>query len=344
MSSKPASAQDRGWESPVQPPEVILKPPMRAGREHPSGYIPDDGLKAAINVAKVLRKPLIVTGEPGTGKTQLAGYLSWSLGHRDRNGEPRSPLIFEAKSSSTAKDLFYIYNTLGRFHAAQTNEGSQNSVDYITYSALGVAILNANEREVYQKWHPPDFEHIGPCQSVVLIDEVDKAPRDFPNDILNEVETMYFKVPEFGNVKFSAPLEMHPVLVITSNSEKNLPGPFLRRCIYYNIPFPHPGRLRQIASSRIRELADAEGPFVGDAIEFLLTLRDTSAAMQKKPATAELLDWLLYLVALGGRTDTSLRNQPDLFLDSLSALTKGAADQESAAATAKEWLAGGTPK
>src|SRR5208337_3471068 len=111
-----------------------------------------------------------------------------------------------------------------------TNEGSQNSVDYITYNALGVAILDANDRKALETWLPADFEHTGPCQSVVLIDEVDKAPRDFPNDILNEVESMYFKVPEFGNVKFSAPAAMHPILVITSNSEKNLPGPFLRRC------------------------------------------------------------------------------------------------------------------
>ena len=146
-----------------------------------------------------MRRPLLLTGEPGTGKTQCANYLNWKLGYGPE------ALHFQAKSTSTARDLFYTYNTIGRFHAAQTKEGSQDSVDYIKYNALGEAILRANPVDAVKKWLPKDFIHAGtPMQSVVLIDEVDKAPRDFPNDVLSEIETMRFRIPEFDNVQLAA--------------------------------------------------------------------------------------------------------------------------------------------
>src|SRR6202007_1022493 len=116
----------------------------------------------------------------------------------------KTPLLFAAKSTSTAGDLFYAYDTIGRFYAAQTKEGSQNSVDYIRYNSLGEAILRANEWNKIQRWVPAGFPYSGcPSQSVVLIDEIDKAPRDFPNDVLNEIEHMRFRVPELGNVEFA---------------------------------------------------------------------------------------------------------------------------------------------
>src|SRR5205085_1382510 len=147
---------------------------------------------------------------------------------------------FETKSTSLARELFYAYDTLGRFHAAQTGEGSQKNLDYVTYNALGVAILRANEEAAVAKWIPQGkgFVHGGRRRSVVLIDEIDKAPRDFPNDILNEVEGMYFRIPELGDALIKADETMRPVLILTSNSEKNLPDAFLRRCIYYYLPFP----------------------------------------------------------------------------------------------------------
>lgn len=332
------TAARRSAQFSVQPPETLLPPPPRIGRDHPSRYLPDPGLSKAIDISLLLRKPLLVTGEPGTGKTHLGTYISWKLGHRTRNGDPRTPLIYEASSTSTARDLFYTYNTLGRFHAAQTHEGSQNSIDYITYNALGRAILNANPREAVETWLPPDFDYDGPRQSLVLIDEVDKAPRDFPNDILNEVENMYFKVPEFGNVKLSAPAEMHPVLVVTSNSEKNLPGPFLRRCVYYNIPFPGPTQLEQIVLARVPELAVESSLLVNDSIELILKLRESNSALSKKPATAELLDWLIYLASMGADPHKSLRQQQELTLSSLSILIKSASDQDNAMIVAQEWL------
>ena len=148
------------------------------------------------------------------------------------------PLKFETKSNSSSRDLFYYYDTVGRFHAAQTREDTASPLDYITYNALGAAILRANEIDHVKDWLPPDFFHPGKSRSVVLIDEVDKAPRDFPNDILNEIEHLYFRVPELGNIQIRAPKDMQPLVVITSNSEKHLPDAFLRRCIFYHIAFP----------------------------------------------------------------------------------------------------------
>ena len=169
----------------------------RARQTDPAGYLPDKGLVDAVNVALLLGQPLLLTGEPGTGKTQLAYSLAWELGFD-------VPLIFETKSSSTARDLFYGYDTLSRFHAAQTGEGSNASLDYLTWHALGIAILQSRPLTDVEQWLTKDFLYNGPRRSVVLIDEIDKAPRDFPNDLLNEVENLYFRVPELGNARIAA--------------------------------------------------------------------------------------------------------------------------------------------
>ncbi|MBM3241021.1 AAA family ATPase [Candidatus Poribacteria bacterium] len=131
-----------------------LPPSLRADLDQPSKYLPGPGLIDAMNVALLLGQPLLLTGEPGTGKTLFAYSVAWELGF-----DP--PLKFEAKSTSVARDLFYTYDTVGRFHAAQTKQGSQNPLDYITYQALGKAILLANEKQRVAKWLPEGFEHIG---------------------------------------------------------------------------------------------------------------------------------------------------------------------------------------
>src|SRR4051812_14381634 len=171
--------------------------PRRADQTRPESYRADQGLVDAANVAILLGQPLLLTGEPGTGKTQFAHSLAWELGL----GEP---LVFETKSTSAAADLFYHYDALGRFHAAQVGEVGRRTLDYIHYRAMGVAILRANAEAEVAAFLPEGFRHGGPRRSVVLIDEVDKAPRDFPNDLLNEVEGMFFRVPELGNVTISA--------------------------------------------------------------------------------------------------------------------------------------------
>jgi MoxR-like ATPase len=273
--------------SPVELPETRL-----AGKDSPADYLPDAGLADAFRAAILLRRPLLITGEPGTGKTQAAHYLNWKLGYGEK------ALRFDAKSTSTARDLFYSYNTIARFHAAQTREGSQNSVDYIQYNALGTAILRATSAFSLLGCLPPDFHHPGePTQSVVLIDEVDKAPRDFPNDLLNELENMVFRVPELANREFHADMKYLPLVVITSNSEKNLPAAFLRRCIYYHIQKPTRDQFALILKSRLQVGSDS--PLIQDALDFLMYARSGEAELTKKPATAELLDFVLVLQANG---------------------------------------------
>ncbi len=235
----------------------------------PERYLADQGLVDAVNVALVLGQPLLLTGEPGTGKTQLGYHLAWELGLGD-------PLKFETKSNSVSRDLFYSYNTLGRFHAAQTNEGSQNPIDYITYNALGRAILLTKSSLEVLSLLPPQFMHNGATRSVVLIDEVDKAPRDFPNDILNEIEGMYFRIPEFKNTLVEADPVLRPIVVITSNSEKHLPDAFLRRCIFYHIDFPDRDRLEAIVSAHFEASPLSDDP-LKDYLDLFQRLRARKA-------------------------------------------------------------------
>ncbi|HJQ68951.1 MAG TPA: MoxR family ATPase [Blastocatellia bacterium] len=313
-----------------------LPEPLRAGQNDPRGYRPDPGLIDAVNVALMLGQPLLLTGEPGTGKTQLAFSIAWELG--DERVGNHVPLMFETKSTSAARDLFYTYDTLGRFHAAQTQEGSQSSVDYISYNALGAAILRANEREAVERWLPGEFKHNGRQRSVVLIDEIDKAPRDFPNDILNEVENMYFKVPELGNQVFAAPEDLRPVLIMTSNSEKQLPDAFLRRSIFYNIPFPDEKRLIEIVYSRIPQLKAEPARMLNEALELFSLLREPSAGLAKRPATAELLGWLLVVNKKGVGPADSLRRNRAAVTSTISTLIKSAEDQKRAEQVVVDWL------
>jgi len=297
----------------------------------PSGYWQDFGLRDAVNGALLPGQPLLVTGEPGTGKTQLAYSVAWELGF-----DP--PLKFETKSTSTAHDLFYTYDTLTRFHAAQTGEGSQSGLDYITYNALGLAIIRANEKARVKPWLPEGFDHGGCRQSVVLIDEIDKAPRDFPNDMLNELEEMYFKILELGNVKIAADESMRPIVIITSNSEKHLPDAFLRRCIYYDIPFPNEENTRRIVETRIGQFVGNSSPLLSDALDFYYQLRTPGSGLRKKPATAELLGWLTALQGMGVEVENRLRQNPEGMKRSLNTLIKTAEDQKQAVAILDSWL------
>lgn len=312
-------------------PDVPAPPPAtsRERRAHPAGYRPDPGLIDAVNVALLLGQPLLLTGEPGTGKTQLAYSVAWEFGYGCE--------VFETKSTSAARDLFYYYDTVGRFYAAQTGEGSRHALDYVTYNALGLAIMRSNPEERVRHLLPPGFEHGGARRSVVLIDEVDKAPRDFPNDLLNEVESLFFKIPELGNERVSCSQEMEPILVVTSNSEKHLPDAFLRRCVFYNIPFPDEQRLREIVLSRIGDYFAGESPLLSDALSLFNALRDSNS-LRKRPATAELIGWLIALREKGAEPDRPLREYQAPARACMSALVKSAEDQPVARAILDDWM------
>jgi MoxR-like ATPase len=299
--------------------------------DHPAGYQPDAGLVDAVNVALVLNRPLLVTGEPGTGKTQLASSVAWQLAHRKLLNVPSERVEkFETKSTTVARDLFYSFDTLRRFQAAHTG-GSDNNVDYITYNALGRSLLNALPKDKVAPFLPPDFAHWGPIRSVVLIDEIDKAPRDFPNDLLNEIDQMYFRIPELKNAQVGGPgtlaEDFRPLVFITSNSEKNLPDPFLRRCIYYNIPFPDPDRLQKILLARLTRFDAVNGPLIDDALRFFLELRENSVT-KRKISPAELIQWLTFMLSRKANPAKPMKTSADIARAGISALAKDPDDQE----------------
>lgn len=328
-------------EEPPQIP-VELPPSFYTIQTNPKNYLPDEGLVDAVNVALLLNQPLLLTGEPGTGKTQLAYHLAYQLGL----GEP---LKFDTKSTSTARDLFYGYDALGRFHAAQSVQlgeklgekiSNNRSVDYLIYNALGLAIVLTNPPNEIKAFLPSDMiPHSKPQRSVVLIDELDKAPRDFPNDILSEIEQMYFRIPEIGNVKIEANMKMRPIVVMNSNSEKPLPDAFLRRCVYYNIPFPNKKRLTEIVEARLGEEVKHTSDFLSDALDLFLVLR-SKGGLRKKPATAELLNWLFVLRGMfeEEKVKNPLATHPEEVLRTLSSLVKTLEDQTAAQRIVQAWL------
>lgn len=265
-------------------------------RERAEGYRAPDALADAVNVALALGQPLLVTGDPGTGKTQLAH----SIAHELRLGVP---LVFNTKTTSTARDLFYRYDALRHFHDAQFRrmEGggaSQISArDYIEFTALGLAILRVADPERARPFLPRELLEVESDRTVVLIDEIDKAPRDLPNDVLNEIEGMTFEVKETGE-RFAAPAERRPIVVFTSNSEKNLPEAFLRRCVFFHLEFPKGRRLEDIVVSRLGPEVRPNGEMVAwvrSALSHFETIR--GLGLTRKPATAELLAWLEVLRA-----------------------------------------------
>ena len=261
---------------PFQQPETL---------DDPRFYLAAKPLRDAVNVALALGQPLLLTGEPGTGKTQLAGSLAFELGLP-------APLVFNTKTTSTARDIFYRYDALRHFHDAQFRRDDTNPAQYVTYEAFGLAVLLSMKPEDGDSHLPAELKGRGPTRSVVLIDEIDKAPRDLPNDVLNEIESMSFSVQE-TNQSFRARKEFRPIVILTSNSEKNLPDAFLRRCVFYHIAFPGRDRLREIVFRRTPPATLTTQVRVENALAHFERLREL--ALKKKPATAECLQWIQVL-------------------------------------------------
>ena len=267
----------------------------------PALYKPSKALQDAVNVAIALGQPLLVTGEPGTGKTELAFHIAWYF----NMGEP---LIFNAQTTSSATDLFYKYDALGHFQYAQTQqrELTDNEVEerYIRYQALGAAIKSSQRR-------------------VVLIDEIDKAPRDLPNDVLAAIDKLRFDVSEVKK-EYTASPENRPLVIITSNSEKNLPDAFLRRVSYYHIPFPSPEVLVEILTTKIDQLKTID---LQRIVGHFNKIREEKQ-LRKNPATAELIYWATLLQRIGfdtsklDKTTSMAAAEKDQLLMSYSALAK----------------------
>jgi MoxR-like ATPase len=272
---------------------------------NPPDYIIESGLDKAVRAAILLKLPLLLTGEPGTGKTQLAYKLADDLAKQTNGDFLAKPLQFSTKTTSSASDLFYTYDALGHFHAAHLSGQvtPPQAADFIQLQAMGQAILLSHE-VVANQYRPISGVDVSrPRGSVVLIDEVDKAPRDFTNDLLNELDRYEFTVREDESRTYRKG-PTHPIVVVlTSNSEKNLPDAFLRRCVFYHIEFPGAEQLKQIVTRQIfsrevryrddaalRQRVDAG---LDEYITKFMALRGIN--LKKKPATAELISWLFLL-------------------------------------------------
>ncbi len=231
-----------------------------------SDYIASPELRQTVNVAVVLQRPLLIKGEPGTGKTMLAQSIAQGLG---------MPLIsWNVKSTSKAQDGLYVYDTVQRLYDSQFGDGDVADISrYIRLGQLGSA-LAAEERVV------------------LLIDEIDKADLEFPNDLLWELDQMDFTIAE---TKETVKAKQRPVVVITSNAEKELPDAFLRRCVFHYIEFPSEEHMRSIV---LVHHPDLEERLLDLAMETFYWLREIPG-IQKKPSTSELIDWLQAL-AIGG--------------------------------------------
>lgn len=294
----------------VEPAWKALPLPPVETWSRPAEYIVDRPLELAVDTALKLGLPLLVTGEPGCGKTELANYLAWKLGTAiprgtDGSGDPvhEYALRFDIKSDTRARDLFYGIDLVERFHAGGRGGGPEalDPLNFIRFNALGRALIYARPPDEFASRLLPWQAHPGaPQRSVVLIDEIDKAPSDVPNDLLMEVEKMRFVISEMNRV-VEAPPELRPILIVTSNTERPLPDAFLRRCAYYHIPFPEPARLIEIVATKLRKpgqhAAAAPATLLEDATAAFLAVR--KLPLRKKPATAELLGFVHALLNAG---------------------------------------------
>lgn len=229
-------------------------------------YVVTKELMNAVNVSMALEKPLLIKGEPGTGKTMLAESISKALGMK--------LVIWSIKSTTKAQEGLYVYDTVQRLYDSQFGEGDVSDIkQYIKLGKLGEAFTAED-------------------QVVLLIDEIDKADLEFPNDLLWELDKMEFYINE---TKETIKTKTRPIVIITSNAEKELPDAFLRRCIFHYIEFPDEEKMREIISVHY---GDIEKKLLDNAIQTFYGIRQMND-LQKKPSTSELLDWLQALMISG---------------------------------------------
>lgn len=243
-------------------------------------YWPDDALVEAVNLAIALGRPLLTQGDPGCGKTRLAYAISYALSLPLEEGY--------IKSSSRAQEMLYTYDAVTRLYDAQMGENGarkgneflcRDARNYIKFGPLGRAIVRAQHGR----------------RSVVLIDEIDKADLDFPNDLLWELDRLEFMVAEAPDMRYAVGdhPDLRPIVIVTHNEEKALPTAFLRRCIFHYMEFP---KKREQIKQILQQHPGMESELSVKAINVILRLRELD--LNKKPGLSELLDWVGYLTAV----------------------------------------------
>ena len=250
---------------------------MRNDFTSTNDYVASEELMASVNVAIALQKPLLIKGEPGTGKTMLAKAVANSLG--------KELIIWNIKSTTKAQDGLYMYDTIQRLYDGQFGEeGVDDIAHYIKLGKLGEAFKSEE-------------------QVVLLIDEIDKADLEFPNDLLWELDQMEFYIHE---TKETVKAKHRPIVIITSNAEKELPDAFLRRCIFHFIEFPNKELMEEIVKTHY---PNVEQNLLNAAMDVFYEIRGMRE-VRKKPSTSELIDWINALQLGGIPFDTIKKNLP----------------------------------
>ena len=262
--------------------------------EGTSSYVATDDLRIAVNAAITLERPLLIKGEPGTGKTVLAFEVAKAIG---------VPIIqWHIKSTTKAQQGLYEYDAVSRLRDSQLGDARVKDIkNYISKGKLWEAFTNDQ-------------------RPVLLIDEIDKADIEFPNDLLLELDRMEFFVYETGE---TIKAKQRPIVMITSNNEKELPDAFLRRCFFHYIKFPDRDTMTKIIDVHYPKIMDK---LVGEALNIFYQIRDVPG-LKKKPSTSELLDWLKLLMADDISADTLRERDPSKLIPPLhGALLKNEQD------------------